>query len=41
MWLARGGEAASDGITELGRHQLILDPGRPGGPPIFASITPS
>jgi len=32
MRLPNRGKAACDRIAELGRHQLVLDPGRPGRP---------
>jgi hypothetical protein len=39
IWLAHRGEAASDGIAELGRYQLVLDLGRPGRDVVQTVVT--
>ena len=39
MQLPNRGEAAGDGIAELGRHQLVLDLGRPGRDMVQTIVT--
>jgi len=39
MRLPDRGEAAGDGIAELGRHQLVLDLGRPGRDMVQTIVT--
>src|SRR5260370_32225194 len=39
IWLADRREAARDGLGEFGRHQLVLNPGRPGRDMVQTVIT--
>ena len=39
IWFADRGEAAGDGIAELGRYQLVLYLGRPGGNMVQTVVT--